>query len=270
MSDKMKVVFITQDEPYYIPIYLESILSKVKDDVHVIKVYALPPHLARKNLIQTVKSFLDYFGCIIFSYMILLRIYYSVSDFIKQRSKKRHRFHSVKLVCRKFGVSYSRINSVNTDETLAEIRKLKPDIIFSVASPQIFGKKIISIPLKGALNIHSSLLPNYRGLNANFWVLANGEKKTGVTIHYINPGIDDGDILVQDEIIIENDWSLHDLYLNVIDKGSSLIVMCFHMMQENTIMARKNDLSQGSYFSFPSRKDTKKFRALNKRFFRYY
>lgn len=270
MREQLKVVLVTMDEPYYIPKYIEDILNKLTKNVEVVKIYATPPNLKKESFMKTVHGFFSYFGIIVFSYMVILNIFYKASDFINTVFNITTRFHSVKLVCSKLGIPFQMIDSINSKNILDELRELDPDIIFSVACPQIFSKDMISIPSSGSLNIHSSLLPLHRGLNANFWVLAKGEEVTGVTIHYLNPGIDDGDILTQEKIIIEKEWSLNDLYLKVIEVGSHMISKTLDLIYEDKIMPQENDISKGSYNTFPTRTDVKEFRARNKRFFKYY
>jgi len=269
-TKRLKVVFVTMDEPFYTPIYFNNFLRALPETVEVKKVYALHPHLANKSFFRTALDFLSYFGLIVFSYMVILRFCYLLGDLFNQYFKMGGQLHSVELVCRKYGISCSKTNKINAENVLSELRELEPDIIFSVASPQIFKKDLISIPSKGCLNIHSSLLPDYRGQDANFWVLAKGEKVSGVTIHYLSPGIDDGDIVLQEKIEIESDWSLRDLYLKAIEVGSRLIVKSLQAIHEGQVVAQKNDISKGSYFSFPTSKDVKEFRSRQRRFFKYY
>lgn len=269
-ANRLKVIILTQDEPFYIPRYINNIFQKLGNEIDVIKVYALPPNLSKKGVLHTVKDFYAYFGFVVFTYMVAMRIFYMLSDLINQYCKNNDRYHAVHLVCRKYGISFSKVDKINSKAVLNEFRNSEPDIILSVACPQIIGAELISVPSKGCLNIHSSLLPLYRGLNANFWVLAKGEEVTGATIHYINPGIDDGDILLQEEINIDDDWSLNDLYLKVIDVGSGMIAKCLKNIHEDKVVTSKNDISKGSYYTFPTKEDVKEFRSRNKRFFKYY
>lgn len=82
------------------------------------------------------------------------------------------------------------------------LKNLKPDLILVNSYSMILPKEILDIPSKGTLNIHGALLPKYRGANVLNWVLINGEKETGVTIHYVDEGIDTGDIIVQRKVKI--------------------------------------------------------------------
>ena len=81
------------------------------------------------------------------------------------------------------------------------IKKLSPDIIIVSSFNQIIPKPIISIPKLGVINIHPSLLPKYRGATPTVWALMNGEKETGVTIHFIeDERIDNGNIITQSRL----------------------------------------------------------------------
>lgn len=262
---KLRLVIVTQEEPFYIPVYLSNTLRKLDNEIDVVKVYTLSPNLPNKNFLQTVQYYISYFGIVVFSYMFLLRIYYAISDYLHIGP-----YHSVNHICRKLHIPCTKVHKINSDEVLSDLTKLKPDVVLSIASPQIFYKKLISIPSVACLNIHSSLLPKYRGLNANFWVLAKGESTTGITIHDINPGIDDGDIVLQESVSIGKDWSLNDLYLKVMDLGSAMIATCLKQIHSGNISRKKNIISEGSYYSYPTRNDVKEFRAMNKSFFRYY
>jgi folate-dependent phosphoribosylglycinamide formyltransferase PurN len=257
-------------EPFYIPVYIEKIIRGLPSTVTITKIFALHPHFANKTFLRTVKEYFSYFGVLVFTYMIFLRFFYFLSDQINKLFSHDAQFHSVDLVCKKYNIPCSKTYKINAKEVISELKGLQPDIIFSVSSPQIFKKDLIALPLKGCLNIHSSLLPLYRGQNANFWVMAKGEKKTGVTIHYINPGIDDGDILLQEKIVIQNNWSLHDLYMKAIETGSNMIAKSLQLVYQDKVTTKKNDISKGSFFSFPSNSDVKEFRSRNKRFFKYY
>jgi len=83
-----------------------------------------------------------------------------------------------------------------------KITKMAPDVIFSFYYRDMVKAPILSIPPAGCLNLHGSLLPAYRGRCPINWVLVNGEQETGVTLHYMTPTPDDGDIVAQHRIPI--------------------------------------------------------------------
>ena len=88
-------------------------------------------------------------------------------------------------------------DDINHPLWVKKIQELAPDIIFSFYYRHLVRPPILAIPPAGCLNLHGSLLPKYRGRCPINWVLINGEKETGVTLHYMTPRADDGDIVGQ-------------------------------------------------------------------------
>ena len=87
--------------------------------------------------------------------------------------------------------------SVNSDESLAEIGRFGADLHVSMSYDQILREKILSLPPRGTLNCHAGALPFYRGRNPLTWAIINGEAEFGVTVHWVDLGIDTGDIVLQ-------------------------------------------------------------------------
>ncbi|MBW2119343.1 MAG: bifunctional UDP-glucuronic acid oxidase/UDP-4-amino-4-deoxy-L-arabinose formyltransferase, partial [Deltaproteobacteria bacterium] len=103
--------------------------------------------------------------------------------------------------------------NINHPIWVRKISELEPDILFSFYYRDMVGPSILDIPPAGCLNLHGSLLPEYRGRCPINWVLVNGEKETGVTLHYMTPNPDDGDIVCQEKIVIsakDTAQSLHE------------------------------------------------------------
>jgi methionyl-tRNA formyltransferase len=93
-------------------------------------------------------------------------------------------------------------SSLKNDESVKLLRSLECDLLVVVAYGKILPKQILDIPPLGAINIHASLLPKYRGAAPIQWVIMNGETITGVTSMYLGEGIDDGDMLFAKETLI--------------------------------------------------------------------
>ena len=94
--------------------------------------------------------------------------------------------------------------SMSFDRLGELIMELSIDLLISQAFMRIFPKEIFSAPKYGSINIHPSLLPKYRGSSPTKWVIWNKEKVTGLTCHYIDEGIDTGDIIYQVEVPVES------------------------------------------------------------------
>lgn len=114
---------------------------------------------------------------------------------------------------------------IRKDEALYNILKeLKPDVIIVVAFGQILPQRILDIPKYGAVNVHGSLLPKYRGAAPIQWSVINGEKVTGITTMYMDAGMDTGDMIQKAEVKIEDDDTFGTLYEKMKIKGGELII----------------------------------------------
>lgn len=124
---------------------------------------------------------------------------------------KKITFSPVKEVALKNNIEVFQPNRIRKDYTLLE--NLKIDLIVTCAYGQIIPKEVLDMPTYGAINVHASLLPKYRGSAPIQWSLFNGDDKTGITIMYMDEGMDTGDIIKESEIPINKDdnvGTLHD------------------------------------------------------------
>ncbi len=112
----------------------------------------------------------------------------------------------------------------NNTELIEELKNMDLDLLVVVAYGKILPKEILEIPKKGAINVHGSLLPKYRGAAPIQWSLINGDKVTGITTMYMNEKMDEGDILLQKEVIIEEDDNSGTLFEKLADVGAELLV----------------------------------------------
>lgn len=140
-------------------------------------------------------------------------------------------------------------DELKSEKILHSLNELKADI-FSVVAYRILPKKVIEIPLKGAINLHGSLLPKYRGAAPIQWALINGETETGLTTFIIQPKVDRGNILLQETIAIDpndNYGSLAEkmshtgaeLLVDTMDRFESENVHPFNQLDANATMAPK-------------------------------
>jgi methionyl-tRNA formyltransferase len=106
-------------------------------------------------------------------------------------------FDSVAELARSAGIAVFQPRNPNTSALVNLIRSLQPEIIFSFYYRRLLSKELLAIPPRGGINLHGSLLPKYRGRSPVNWVLVNGERQTGVTLHYMTEEADAGDIIAQ-------------------------------------------------------------------------
>ena len=104
---------------------------------------------------------------------------------------------TLKIFCNQYNIDYLKDKNVNSKDFLDRIKKYNCDLFVSMSFNQIFKNEIINIPKLKTINCHAGKLPFYRGRNILNWVLINDEKEFGITVHYMDDGIDTGDIIIQ-------------------------------------------------------------------------
>ena len=140
---------------------------------------------------------------------------------------------------------YQPIKIKNNEEFIEEIRSLKPDVICVVAYGKILPKEILDIPALGCINVHGSLLPQYRGAAPIQWAVLNGDKKTGITTMYMNEGMDTGDMILKQEVEIGEDETTGELWDKLASVGAELLVETLKQIEKGIAPREK----QGEDFS---------------------
>ena len=134
-----------------------------------------------------------------------------------------------------------------TEKLINRIKKIKPDIIFSIYYRKILPAEILKIPKMGCINIHPSLLPKFRGPVPTAWAIEKGEKDFGITIHLMDEGIDTGNILIQKKYSIGDEETGYQLYTRAMSLGTKLLIDNF----DNIIFNKIKPIPQkglGSYY----------------------
>jgi methionyl-tRNA formyltransferase len=247
----MRIVFITPEEPSVMPVFFGKVLPRLGDEVAAVAVVS--PIYKRSSWLRQAKRFADSFG---------LRAFVAeAAHYALEKAARR----SVKGLALSHGALVLTPEDVNAAAFLEQLRELAPDLVVSVSCPQVFGPELLELPKLGCINVHSSLLPRYRGVLPTFWVLAAGESGTGVTVHYMSSGIDEGGIISQREIPISPDETLHTLMRTTKAVAADLVLETIERLRGGQVPALPNRVSEGSYFSFPQREDVARFRAMGRR-----
>lgn len=117
---------------------------------------------------------------------------------------------------------------------LAQIQALAPELIVVAAYGRILPEEILDYPKLGCINVHSSLLPRYRGAAPINWAILNGDEKTGVTIMHMATELDAGDIITQAETAIDPDEDAETLYQRLADMGGALLISAVEQLAAGT------------------------------------
>jgi methionyl-tRNA formyltransferase len=153
----------------------------------------------------------------------------------------------VKEVALHHGITVLQPEKVSEEALVEEIRRIQPDLFVVAAYGQILPKSLLSIPRYGAVNVHASLLPHYRGAAPIVWAILNGEKVTGVTTMMMDEGMDTGDILLQAEVSVGERETAESLNNRLAVLGAHLLQETLRGMKTGTLHPTPQDPDKASY-----------------------
>ena len=152
----------------------------------------------------------------------------------------------VKVAAQKMGIDVYQFEKIGRDG-VDIIKKLKPDIMITVAYGQILTQQIIDIPKYGIVNVHASLLPKYRGASPIQTAIMKGETETGVTIMQTDIGLDTGDMLATQKIDIQEDDTAQSLGKKLSILGANLLLEVIDNIEAGKVTKRKQLHSDATF-----------------------
>ncbi|MEM9077503.1 MAG: formyltransferase family protein [Bacteroidota bacterium] len=255
----MRITLLTQADPFFLAENIDYLIENLSPGTKIVStvVFDASPFGKKESFLTKAKKTLKIFGPSFF-------IYYSFKYVVNRVTPKKNvtnvlRKHNIPIIVLDEGVNHSK--------SLKAIASEEPDLLISIAGNQIFRKKLIELAPKGCLNLHTALLPKYRGLMPSFWVLKNMEKETGVSVFFVDEGIDSGPILVQKSMKIDEEMSQMQLIKRSKKLGMEAILEGIAKIESGKYELIENNDSEKTYFSFPERDDVKEFYRRGKRFF---
>lgn len=153
----------------------------------------------------------------------------------------------VKEVALKAGLPVFQPENFREEETVEELRALKPDICAVVAYGRILPQKVLDVPTYGCINIHASLLPKYRGSAPYQWAVLNGEKETGVTAMYLCREMDAGDMIDRVTTPIGENETAGEVLDRLAVLGAGLLSKTLSRFEAGPVAGEKQDESLVSY-----------------------
>lgn len=254
----MRIVILTQDDPFYLGKNIDFLVKSMPKYAQIVGtvLFEVSPFGKRESFFDKIKKTFDVFGFKFFTY-------YSFK-FVKSKLDPSH---SVAKVLGKHKIPLIQIKgNVNSRESRARLADFQPDLLVSIGGNQIFKKPLLELATYGCVNLHTALLPKYRGLMPSFWVLKNKEEFTGVSVFFVDEGIDSGPILVQKKVKIGN-RSQEELINYTKHIGMECIIESVELIQKGNYKLIDNPAEEMTYFTFPTRKDVKEFYKAGKKFF---
>jgi methionyl-tRNA formyltransferase len=171
--------------------------------------------------------------------------------------------------CDSNSISFNRLIDFKDNKLQETLSNFDLDLIIVCHFQKILAKELFQIPKKGSINLHPSLLPFYRGMSPQHWPIINGDLETGVTVHFIDEGVDTGDIIIQKKLPIQKDIYVYDLQNEMRKIYSTILVEAVDQIQNDTINLVKQSHLNGSYFGrlklnqCTLKKEMSKFEAYN-------
>lgn len=158
----------------------------------------------------------------------------------------------VKTCAQSHGIPVIEADSLRDPATQAAIAKLHPDL-FVVVAFKILPKALLEVPTIGSVNVHASLLPKYRGAAPIHWAVVNGDTETGVTIFFLNEGVDTGGIVLQRKTPIGANDTTGNLYQRLMKLGAEALVDAVHYIwiDDYTLTGQSDALATPAPKLFP-------------------
>jgi folate-dependent phosphoribosylglycinamide formyltransferase PurN len=179
---------------------------------------------------------------------------------------RRPRVASLARMVRDAGVPLKSTSQVNGEAAIGELRRWRPDAIVSVHFNQRIRRPVIALAPRGVINVHGALLPRNRGLFPYFWVLANGDAETGVTVHWVDEDYDTGPILVQESLRVAADDTVFSLAGKGAALGAVLVERALGLIEAGQAPAVAQDPGRATYWSWPTAADVRRLRDRGRRY----
>ncbi len=246
----MNIVFLTTDDPIYLPSLFDRVLSVHGDSSSV---FVVPPLYKNQTAAQAAWRYFRTFGFAA-TWTLMTRT-------LGSKLRKR----SVATVCERRDAPCEPIRDVNDPAFLDRLRAMGAELIVSVSCPQIFRRPLIELPERGCLNVHGAILPQYRGIMPSFWMLANDEKRAGVSIFFVNEDVDAGELCGQWTFDIRPHETLDAFLSRSKAIAAELLLEVLEKIETGAVSRTPLDLSRGSYYSWPDRQAVRRFQATGHR-----
>lgn len=257
----MKIFIITQEDSLVIPKNMQLLA-----DANFINITGACIIKSKNSLSEKKGLFIRNFGIFQVAKMgIIITINKILNIFdLLLASKLLKNKKSVEAFCNCNKLPFFKEKNVNNNEFISKLKDLDLDLIVSFSAPTIFKSELLSIPKKGCINLHCSLLPKYSGILPSFWTLYNDEKETGATVHYMDNEIDNGDILGQKSVKILKSDTMFDIIKRTKEIGGVLMINVIRNIMTNNFKLIKNKVNHEKYHSWPTDLDFKNFAKKRK------
>lgn len=163
----------------------------------------------------------------------------------------------VKVEALRLGIPVMQPEKIKHPDALKQLEQYNPDIIITAAYGQILPNQILRMPKYGCVNVHASLLPKYRGAAPIHYAVMNGESETGVTLMYMEKGLDTGAMISKVKIPIDDNDTTGTLFEKLSVKGAELVIQTLPKLLDGTATAEPQEDEKATYAPMLTRADEK-------------
>ena len=251
---RLRILFVTEDDPLYVIRFFDVFFAEYPGDEFEICGITID-RAFHEPMWKTLRRMYELYGP--------LGVVRQGLRVINTRLRRR----SIRSLAESKGVPIIQARSVNHRVYIEQVRAIAPDVIVSVAAPEIFKGELLSVPRLGCINIHSGRLPTYRGMMPTFWQMQRGEPTLTITVHRMAQKLDAGDVLGTQTFPIAPSDSLDRVIKGAKCEGARLMVRVLRDLRAGRVQAKPLDMRRAEYFSFPKRDDVRQFRRHGHRLF---
>jgi methionyl-tRNA formyltransferase len=249
---KLRLLFVTEDDPLYVIRFFDIFFADYpRDEFQICGITV--DRAFHEPIWKTLRR---------------MQVFYGPWDVLRQGLRfiqARLRGRSIEALAHTIGVPVVPACSVNLREYIERVRAMAPDIIVSVAAPEIFKPELLAVPRLGCINVHCGRLPTYRGMVPTFWQMLRGESAATITVHAMAEKIDAGDVLGTQTFAIEPLDSLDRVIIGTKCESAKLLIRVLRDLRTGCAQPMPLDMAEAGYFSFPRRADVREFRKRGHR-----
>jgi methionyl-tRNA formyltransferase len=252
----VRVVAVTQSDPFFTGRFFETFLEAAAPAVELVEIVVLPNfNESRTALLRRLERF--------YGPRDLVRLF---GRYLRARVDDRRGIaRSVEAVAARHGIPARRRPTINDRRYIAALADRDIDVLLSVAAPEIFRADTLRAAPR-VLNVHSGRLPEYRGMMPTFWALLDGAEQVVVTVHEMAERLDAGPVVAEFPVDIAEDDSAYDVARRAkAIAGQRIAGLLATVGTEAWPEARHIDAAAGTYRGFPQRDDTRRLRAAGRK-----
>jgi methionyl-tRNA formyltransferase len=255
----MKIFIITMDDPVQTRNFIRQIIDQRKDDI-----IGLAVPKGNRMTIGKKRSKLLY----LISLLLIMGLpafiknsWLTLTDKIQKKLSRKGlaKDPSIQAYAKSQGIPVWDIKTPNSKKFREELKAIEPDVIIN-QSQSIIKKDLLDIPKIGVLNRHNALLPKNRGRLTPFWVLYKNEQHTGVSIHFVEEGIDSGNIVVQKKFPITSKDTFTSIVKTNYKIAPKAMIEAINILEKGNYTLIENDDNQATYNTVPTLKVAWKYR----------